>query len=286
MDNSKKIIIIALIAVIAVLSGLVAMGLMKEPVKTVELIENGTTIEVPSNANLTNKTPLGNTYVTDKNTSVMGLDNSNLAGALASKVLSELIVSHGEMQDNGLYKLDKNSIMELGDQLGRGYDEKNIKEVFVGLKHNNTVNQTVIIVGVDEKEMTDMLKSIDWKRGVPSNATVNATMNSSSSSSSSDEKTYPFYADDGSIVGYYSAGAVVEHYDGLYQLKSNGQWVYIGEAKGSSDRAYNQGYSDGIDDSDDDYDDEYYDDEYYDDEYYDDEYSSDDSGSSSSSNSK
>ena len=56
---------------------------------------------------------------------------------------------------------------------------------------------------------------------------------------SSDEKTYPFYADDGSIVGYYHVGDVVEHYDGLYQLKSNGQWVYIGLSK-NAQHANNQ----------------------------------------------
>ncbi len=273
MEKIHKIIIIALIAAIIALSGAIALSLMHEQTKTVELFKNGTTIEVPVSTNLTNESDLGNTYVTAKNTTVSGFDNSNFVGALASGILSKLIVEHGEMQDNGLYKLDKKSIMELCDQLGKDYDEKNIKECSVGIRNNNTVNQTVIIIGVDEKEMIDILDSIQWKKGSLPDVT-NATMTESSDSSSSDDKTFPFYADDGSIVGYYHVGDVVEHYDGLYQLQSNGEWVYIGEAQGSSQNAYNQGYSDAIDDtSSNDYDnsyDDYEDTDDYEDYEYDD----------------
>ena len=263
MEKNQKIIIVALIAILIALSGIIAFSLMHEQTKTVELFKNGTTIEVPVSTNLTNQSEIGSTYVTSKNTLITGIDNNNLVGALASKILSNVIVENGERQDNGLYKLDKNSIMELGDQLGQSYDENNIHEVSIGLKHNNTVNQTVIIVGVDEKEINDILNSIHWKMGAHSD-TVNATPADTSTPSSSSEKTYPFYADDGSVVGYYHVGDVVEHYDGLYQLKSNGEWVYIGEAKGSSENAYNQGYSDAIDDTS-----EYEYDDYEDYDYYD-----------------
>lgn len=51
------------------------------------------------------------------------------------------------------------------------------------------------------------------------------------------------------MVGYYHVGDVVEHYDGLYQLKSNGEWVYIGEVEGSSDAAYKRGYDDAMDEA-------------------------------------
>lgn len=248
MEKTQKIIIIALIAVIIALAGAIGFSLMHEQTKTVELFKNGTTVEVPVSTNLTNQSEIGATYQTTKNTTIFSFDNSNLAGALSSKILSELLVDKGVKQDNGLYKLDKNSIMELGDQLGMEYNEKEIKEITVGIKHNNTVNQSVIIIGVDEKEISDILNSIHWKKG--ESTAVNATSTEApSSSSSSADKTYPFYADDGSIVGYYHVGDVVEHYDGLYQLKDNGQWVYIGEAKGSSQDAYNQGYSDAVDDS-------------------------------------
>lgn len=248
MNNTQKIIIVCLIGVIIILGGAIAGSLLKEPTKTVELFENGTTIDVPASTNLTSHDAFSSTYVTSKNTTIIGIDNNNLAGALASKILSSIIVDKGEKQDNGLYKLDKNNIMELGDQLGQGYDEKNIKEAFVGIKHNNTVNQSIIIIGADEKEINDILNSIKWKQGTHSNATVNATTTDSSAPTPNEDKTYPFHADDGTIVGYYHVGDVVEHYDGLYQLKSNGEWVYIGEAKGSSDQAYNQGYSDAQDD--------------------------------------
>jgi len=249
MNNTHKIIIACLIGIIIVLGGAIVGSLMKEPTKTVELFENGTTIDVPASTNLTNHSAFSTTYVTSKNTTIIGVDNNNLVGALASKILSTIIVDKGEKQDNGLYKLDKTSIMELGDQLGQGYDEKNIKEAFVGIKHNNTVNQSVIIIGSDEKEINDILNSTQWKESTHSSETVNATTTDSSAPTSNEDKTYPFYADDGSIVGYYHVGDVVEHYDGLYQLKSNGEWEYIGEAKGSSQQAYDQGYSDAQDDS-------------------------------------
>ena len=157
MEKNQKIIIVALIAILIALSGIIAFSLMHEQTKTVELFKNGTTIEVPVSTNLTNQSEIGSTYVTSKNTLITGIDNNNLVGALASKILSNVIVENGERQDNGLYKLDKNSIMELGDQLGQSYDENNIHEVSIGLKHNNTVNQTVIIVGVDEKEINDII---------------------------------------------------------------------------------------------------------------------------------
>lgn len=256
MEKNQKIIVVALIGIIIVLSGAIIGSLLKEQTKTVELFENGTTIEVTANTNLTSHDEFSTTYTTGKNTTIIGIDNNNLAGALASKMLSSIIVEKGEKQDNGLYKLDKNSIMELGDQLGEGYDEKNIKDVNVGIKHNNTVNQSIIIVGIDEQEMVNILNSVHWKQGKQSNVT--ASNETEPSSTSNSEKTYPFYADDGTIIGYYHVGDVVEHYDGLYQLKSNGEWVYIGEAKGSSENAYDQGYSDAMDDSnDDDYDDSY-----------------------------
>lgn len=258
MDNTKKIIIIALIGIIIVLSGAIIGSLLKQPTKTVELFENGTTIEVTADTNLTSHDEFSTTYVTGKNTKIMALDNSYLAGALASQILSNIIVEKGEKQDNGLYKLNKNSIMELADQLGQEYDEKNIKEAFVGIKHNNTVNQTIILIGIDEGEILDIIDSIHWKHAKHTNV-VNTTTESSSSSTT--EKTYPFYADDGSIMGYYHVGDVVEHYGGLYQLKSNGEWVQIGEAEGSSDEAYSQGYSDAVDDIEDNYDDYDYEEE-------------------------
>ena len=262
MENIHKMIIVCLVAVILALGAAIGFTLMKEPVKTVELFKNGTTVEVPESTVLINKTETGSVYKTGKNTTIIGVDNNNLAGALVSKVLSEAIVEVSEKQDNGLYKLDKKSIMEFGDGLGLEYDEIDIKEVYIGIKNNNTVNQTVFIIGIDQQEMVNIMESIHWKAGAQVNSTVVEP-----STPQPDEKTYPFYADDGSIVGYYHVGDVVTHYDGLYQLKSNGEWVYIGEAAGASQEAYSQGYSDAIDDS---YDDSsYYEDESYDDYYYD-----------------
>ena len=258
MDNNKKIIIVALIGIIIVLSAAIIGTVMKEQTKTVELFENGTTIEVPASTSLESHDEFSTTYITGKNTTVIGVDNNNLAGALASKILSGMLADAGERQDNGLYKLDKNSIMELGDELGLEYDENNIKEAFVGIKHNNTVNQSIIIIGGDEQEMINIFKTIHWKAGKPSNTTVSASSSEASTPVSSADKTYPFTADDGSIIGYYHVGDTVEYLDYIFQLKSDGTWEIIGEAQGSSEDAYNQGYSDALDDAydyDEDYDD-------------------------------
>ena len=257
MENNHKIIIAALIGIIIVLGGAIAGNLLKQPLKTVELFENGTTVEVSEDTNLNSSEEFATTYITGKNTTIFGIDNNNLVGALASKMLSDIIVEKGEMQDNGLYKLDKNSIMELGDQLGQGYDEKNIKESFIAIKHNNTINQSIFVIGVDENEIINIIKSIHWKQGVQSNVTDTGEIESSAPESS-DDKTYPFIADDGSVMGYYHVGDTVDYMDNVFQLKSDGSWVIIGESKGTSDNAYSRGYSDAIEDSyDEDFDDDF-----------------------------
>ena len=174
MENNHKIIIAVLIGVIIILGGAIAGTLLKEPVKTVELFKNGTTVEVPENTNLKSQDEFSTTYVTGKNTTIIALDNNNFVGALASKMLSTLIVEKGTKQDNGLYLLDKSSITEIGDQLGLEYDENDIKDVYVGIKHNNTVNQSIIIIGIDQNEIISILNSIQWKLGLQSNMT-NAT---------------------------------------------------------------------------------------------------------------
>lgn len=275
MENIKKIIIITLIAVIIALSGAIALVMTHENTKTVEIFKNGTTIEVPASAKITEQDEFTATYRTAKNTTVFGHDTSNLTGTLASGILSKIITGKGEKQDNGLYKFNKKSLMEINNQFDMEFDEKDITEFYIGFKHNDAVNQTVFISGFDEKEMTDILESITWKQGRTVKTAQIASAEPASSQTTSDDKTFPFYADDGSIVGYYHVGDVVEHYDGLYQLKADGSWVYIGEAEGSSQNAYEQGYSDAVDDvnsySDYSYDDYDYDYDYdYDDYDYDD----------------
>ena len=52
MNNTHKIIIACLIGVIIILGGAIAGSLLKEPTKTVELFENGTTIDVPASSRL------------------------------------------------------------------------------------------------------------------------------------------------------------------------------------------------------------------------------------------
>lgn len=275
MENIKKIIIITLIAVIIALSGAIALVMTHENTKTVEIFKNGTTIEVPASAKITEQDEFTATYRTSKNTTVFGHDTSNLTGTLASGILSKIITSKGEKQDNGLYKFNKKSLMEINNQFDMEFDEKDITEFYIGFKHNDTVNQTVFISGFDENEMINILESITWKQGHTVKTAQIASAEPASSQATSDDKTFPFYADDGSIVGYYHVGDVVEHYDGLYQLKADGSWVYIGEAQGSSQNAYEQGYSDAVDDvnsySDYSYDDYDYDYDYdYDDYDYDD----------------
>lgn len=175
MENNHKIIIAVLIGVIIILGGVIMGTLLKEPTKTVELFENGTTIQVSADTELKSHDEFSTTFVTGKNTTIIGVDNNNLVGALASKMLSTLIVEKGEKQDNGLYLLDKSTVMEIGDQLGLGYDENNIRDVYVGIRHNNTVNQSIFVIGIDQNEMINILNSVNWKLGIPSNTTdINA----------------------------------------------------------------------------------------------------------------
>ena len=126
METKNKIIIAILVIVIIILSGaIISTTLFKEETKTVELFENGTTIEVPLDTVLKSHDEFSTIYITDKNTTIISINNNNLAGALVSKILSTTIVEAGTKQDNGLYKLDKNSVMEIGDKLGLEYDENN-----------------------------------------------------------------------------------------------------------------------------------------------------------------
>ena len=183
MENNHKILIAVLIGIIIILGGAIAGTLLKEPVKTVELFKNGTTVEVPENTHLESQDEFSTTYVTGKNTTIIAVDTNGFVGALASKMLSSLIVEKGEKQDNGLYLLDKSSITEIGDQLGFEYDENNIKDVYVGIKHNNTVNQSIIIIGIDQNEIISILNSIHWKLGLQSNASNTAEVNINNSAS-------------------------------------------------------------------------------------------------------
>lgn len=224
MENKNKIIIVSLIGMVLILSAAIAGILLKEETKSVELFENGTTIQVPINTNLKSHNEFSTSYITDKNSTITGINNNNLAGALASKMLSIILVEKCEKQDNGLYKLDKNSVMEIGDQFGLEYDENNIIEGYIGIKHNNTVNQTVIIIGPDEHEIINILNSIHWKLGKQTNTSLDTTPNFESSQ----DKTYPFYGNDGSIMGYYHVGDTVDYIDNVYQLQPDGSWKYIG----------------------------------------------------------
>lgn len=186
METKNKIIIAILVIVIIILSGaIISTTLFKEETKTVELFENGTTIKVPLNTTLEDKTELGITYTTDKKTMILGIDTNDFAGALVSKILSNVIVENGEKQDNGLYKLDKKSIMSIGDQLGFGYDENNISdESFVGIKHNETINQSIFIIGIDEQEILNIIDSIQWKQGTHTYSNNNTAHNTFSSTPS------------------------------------------------------------------------------------------------------
>lgn len=106
----------------------------------------------------------------------------------------------------------------------------------------------------DNETVDHIINSIKWgnKTGNVSSSAVASTGGDSS------DKTYSYHGE-----GSYHVGDVVNDHDTLYQLQSNGQWVKIGEATGSEQHGYSQGYSDGVDDS------SYYYDDYDDyDDYY------------------
>jgi hypothetical protein len=233
MDNTHKIIIVALIGIIIVLGGAMLGTLLKEPSKTVELFENGTTIVVSQNTVLESHDEFSTTYITDKNTSIIGVENNNLVGALASKMLSGLIVENGELQDNGLYKLDKKSIIQISDQLGLEHDESKIKEAYVAIKHNNTVNQTIIIMGMDEQEIISIMNSIHWKQGIQSNITNSTEIGNFTPSSGSDTAV-PQIADEGSADDDYIMDYDDEVDDSYDDYESDSSSSDIGSSSSSS----------------------------------------------------
>ncbi|MGN0177245.1 MAG: hypothetical protein ACI389_05390 [Methanobrevibacter sp.] len=251
MDKTQKIIIICLIGLIIALTGGVAFSLMQEPIMTIELFDKGTTVEVPESTIFKNQDECSITYLTSKNTTIMGIDKSNPAGELVSKALSNL-TKNGEKQENGLYKLDKKNMMKMADKLGKSYDKNNLKDVYICVKNNNTINQTVIVIGIDEQEMTTILDSIHWKRGnvitaaSKTSSEVSSSSNTGNSQSSSDNKTVPEYY------------LFFVNEDTQNNVNDNYYYYYDNSYSDDYENGYDDVYEDDYEDYDDSYDDEYY----------------------------
>ena len=243
--NTKKLIIIALIAVIVVLGGLIAYTVFTQNQVEYQTIaiSNATTMEVPVSENSTFfNDSLGIKYYQDEKSGVQviswnGQEQSSTDGA-------QKIGTQFENQ-----KVNTTQTFEDGVPV---YENKKLGCFIIEVK-NATTNDNIIIVAKDKDVALHMLKSI--KFGV-SNITNAAqvqpyTGSSGSGSHSGDDNNtvvvfYPWYIDDTDYDSY--------------------------------DYSYDSGYSDSgsYDDSSYDYDDESDYDDYDDTDYSEDDYESED----------
>lgn len=265
MEN-KKIIIIGILAVIlCILIGLLLGTLTKNvEYERIEIVSNGTSIEIPTD-NATYNGEINETGCrqwTFKQGTLMTFNSeeainarglSGLGGALSIKEIKDLIINHFEKKETidgfTVYTIDADTL---------NIDGRNT--IYVIETSNETTHDNIIIATDNIDVTLHMAKSIQYKTA------DNIQNESDNMNNAPAEKTYPFYGDDGSIVGYYHVGDTIEYCDAILQLQSNGQWVQIGEATGSNSNGYDRGYNDAINDMN--YEDEDYEDYYYDDDSY------------------
>lgn len=115
--------------------------------------------------------------------------------------------------------------------------------VFIG---NNDTHDNIIVISKDKNIVSHIVDSIRW--GNKTSSTNSTAAVSQSSGNDNNDVTYPFIAEDGSVLGYYHVGDTREYKDMIFQLKSNGEWVQIGEVSGSAQQGFESGYNSAVDD--------------------------------------
>ena len=86
------------------------------------------------------------------------------------------LIQESSNMENGYYKIDKDSARIIADKLGTGYSESNLKEGYVKIINNESLSQSIIIIGNDKAEIEKMVNSIVWKEvTVSGNLSVNTT---------------------------------------------------------------------------------------------------------------
>lgn len=218
MENKHMIIIGVLLAVIIILCGICAFGFMNQNKETLKITDINVTQDEFGIYNLQGHiTPL--------------VDFSYLEARMIFYDENGTVIGNAPCAWN-MIDVKKGTNISIGNSLGAVCD--------------GTPAYAVVSFYDDVGSSTPI-----------ANATIhfdsNNTNADSNAASGNGDKTYPFYYDDGSLKGYYHVGDTVEHYDYIYQLQPNGQWVQIGEVSGSGQQGYNNGYSQAVDDMSEDY---------------------------------
>jgi len=244
MDNKKIIIIVLLTIILIALCSYIAYTMLTPQTNYTSLTinESGTILEIPDDMKVQSNNTYSNILVLANDNTIIVIFNSqdkNMVDAMNFASIKNPIFGSN---------FEGNTTIKDPTLAGSNLKgECNI--IFTG---NDTTHDNIIVVSSETDIVNHIINSIKW--GNKTTATTEEPV--TQTTPTSQDKTYPFTADDGSIMGYYHVGDTVEYMDNIFQLQSGGSWKVIGETTGSSDRAYSSGYSDAVDDME--YEDDYY----------------------------
>lgn len=253
MENRDKILIAILVISICALTCAIFISLSNSiSYERIELVPNGTSIEIPTSQ----AKYLGEEYgikmwnwsdgVLISFNSQEGDNANELGGALGFYAIKEIIGSCDSQNIDG-YTVYKLSAGQLSDNVKM----KDNDEIYCICLGNDTTHDNIIICCKNKDVVLHMVKSIQFK-AVNSTLTANKVADSYSNS---EQKTFPVYYDDGTLMGYYPPGAIVHPApnDDSYIVNSDGSLSLY--SRGND--YYNSLNDDFDDDFDDDYDDSY-----------------------------
>ncbi|MBQ2654179.1 MAG: hypothetical protein IJF83_11530 [Methanobrevibacter sp.] len=226
MERKHIIIIIGiLLAIFIILCGYIGYALLTPQTTyiTYNITESGTTLEIPSDMTVkSNNTESGITVLENDNTIIV-IFNS------ADKNIGQ-IMSFANIK-NPIFGSEYEGNTTLNDPTVAGCNlEGKCNAVYTG---NDETHDNIIVISKNENIVNHIFNSIRWGNG--------AANTTSAVSIGNGDTTYPFYGDDGSIVGYYHVGDTITHHDVILKLQPNGQWVQIGVATPSEPSSSDDG---------------------------------------------
>ena len=230
MENKYIIIIACLAIAVCILAGAI-FGIMTKSVEyeRIELISNGTTIEIPTEkANFDGdmngtgvdmwsfKQGTLMSYNSQKATNDKGL--YGVGGALGMKSIQDLVLTHFEKRE----EIDGFTVYTLnGEQLGL----KNRSTLYCIIMGNDTTHDNIIIT-VDNKDIAlHMAKSVQYKAS-NSNSSSNSAAVTNSNNNNSKSGLIPVAYDDGSVE-YFHVGDIVSRPNGYFRVNSDGSLTKV-----------------------------------------------------------
>lgn len=144
-----------------------------------------------------------------------GSNANELSGALGFYAIKELIKTGNSEKIDGytVYKLD-------GSELSDSVKTNENGEFYCIHLVNDTTHDNIVICCKDKNIAIHMAKSIQYKTG----NSISHDNNAVNSSTNSPSKTFPVYADDGTLIGYFAPGSIVHPSpnDDSYIVNSDG----------------------------------------------------------------